>query len=295
VAPTAVAPTEVVAPPAGPGLDAQIATETAACQTSINSGNFADALAHASAALALRPDDASAAACQDRATQEQAQSGAFVAGLAQLRNGELESAYLSFESLPVDSTYRQRPEVVDAMTRFATDTITQADALVSSNPTEASRLAEAVLNMVQAPPAMTERATDILRRTRSHVPVASSRPRLIPPSHTTAVRPPPTPHSPTTAAPPVAPTPPPTTTTAPPPSDDRLQQCIIDSDSRCIIELLGHGRARGATQLRALWNAQREIGDRPGACATVRQLLAAPGVPPAQQAMMRQYQSAQCQ
>lgn len=299
VTPTAVAPADVVAPPAGPSLDARIATETAACQTSINSGNFADALAHASAALALRPDDAAAAACQDRATQEQAQSAAFVAGLAQLRNGELESAYLSFESLPVDSTYRQRPEVVDAMTRFATDTITQADALVSSNPTEASRLAEAVLNMVQAPPAMTERATEILRRTRPHVPIASARPRLVPPSHTTAVRPPPTttavrpPPTTTTAAPP-PPTPPPTTSAAPP-TDDALQRAIIAGDSREIIRLLGNGRAHGTAQLRALWNAQRDMSDRTGACVTVRQLLASPGVPPAQQAMMRQYQSAQCQ
>jgi hypothetical protein len=287
--PAPVAPTV----PAGPALDVQVATETAACQTSINSGNFADALAHAGAALALRPDDAAAAACQDRATQEQAQSGAFASGLAQLRNGELESAYLSFESLPVDSTYRQRPEVVDTMNRFATDTITQAEAIVSSNPTEATRLAEAVLNMVQAPPAMTERAQDIMRRTRS-THVASARPQRV------ASRPPPTPHAappPSHATPPTPPPPtpaPPPPSTSPAPSDDRLQQCIIAGDDRCILSMLGGGRAHGTTQLRALFNAQRNTGDRAGACQTAGRLITSPGLPAAQLSMIRQYQSSQC-
>ncbi len=295
---TAVQPTTVDVVDPGPSVDGQVATEVAACQTAINSGNFGDALAHASTALTLRPSDPSAAACQDRATQEQTQSGAFVAGLAQLRNGELESAYLSFESLPVDSSYRQRPEVVDTMTRFATDTITQAESLVASDPTEANRLAGAVLNMVQAPAAISARANDVIRRTRSHATVASVRPRQVVPTHTapatTHAPPPPatTTHAP---PPPTTTTTPPTTTTAAPPSDDRLNECMIAGNSRCIIELLGHGHAHGTAQLRALWGAQRDIGDRTAACATVRQLLASPGVPAAQLAMMRQYQSAQCQ
>jgi pSer/pThr/pTyr-binding forkhead associated (FHA) protein len=294
VAPSPTVPVAVVDP--GPALEAQIATETAACQTSINSGNFAEALAHAGTALSLRPDDAAAAACQDRATQEQTQSGAFVAGLAQLRNGDLESAYLSFESLPVDSTYRQRPEVVDTMTRFATDTITTAESLVSSNPTEAGRLAEAVLNMVQAPPALTARAQDVVRRTHTHVTVAAARPRLIPPSHapTPTHTPAPT-HTatPTPVAPPPVAPPPPTTTASPP--DSELQEAIIAGDSRTIIRLLGGGRAHGATQMRALFNAQRETGDRTGACTTARAIIASPGgVPAAQLAMIRQYQATQC-
>jgi pSer/pThr/pTyr-binding forkhead associated (FHA) protein len=299
VTPTVVTPTVApIAAPTGPTLDAQIATETAACQTAINSGNFADALAHASAALQLRPDDASAAACQDRATQEQTQSGAFVAGLAQLRNGDLESAYLSFESLPVDSSYRQHQEVVDTMTRFATDTVTEAESLVSSNPTEAGRLAEAVLNMVQAPEAMTTRAQDVLRRTRGSTRVATApRPRLIPTSHPpptpTHTPPPPTPRTTPVPPPPTPQTPPPTTSSSP--QSDELQGCMISGDSRCIDRLLGHGQAHGTAQLRALFNAQRDLGNRAGACVTVRQLLAASGVPAAQQAMMRQYQSAQCQ
>ena len=69
---------------------------------------------------------------------------------------------------------------------------------------------------------------------------------------------------------------------------------MISGDDHCVVELLGHGRAHGAMQLRALFNAQRNQGDTGGACATARTLLSTPGVSPAQQSMYRQYQAHQC-
>jgi hypothetical protein len=86
---------------------------------------------------------------------------------------------------------------------------------------------------------------------------------------------------------------------APPPEalapDSDLQEAIIAGDARTIIRLLGGGRAHGAAELRALFNAQRDTGDRAGACATVRQLVVLPDVPPAQRSMIQQYLDSQCQ
>jgi hypothetical protein len=106
-----------------------------------------------------------------------------------------------------------------------------------------------------------------------------------PPPTTTSVRPPPT----STAPPPT------TTAAAAGGTDPRLTACLTSGDNRCIVDLLGNGRAHGAAQLRMLFTAQRALNLRTDACATARQLLSAPGVSAAQQAQYRQYSAAQCQ
>jgi pSer/pThr/pTyr-binding forkhead associated (FHA) protein len=288
-------PSTAVVPVADP--DAVAAAEIGACATALNSGQFDVAIAHAARALEVRPGDVSATDCQQRATAQRDEGATFAAGLAHMQNGDFEAAYVAFESLPVDSQYRARPEVGETMLQFATQQVMQAEALAATNPTEANRLAASVLVMTGVDPTLTARAVTVERAThpRGAVAVRPHGPRMIPmpPPSTTTARIAPPPPSTRTA-------PPPTTVTAPPPSsaapaDDRLAGCLTAGDDRCIIDILGHGRAHGTAQLRALFGAQRNLGDRTGACQTARQLITAPGVSPALQSQYRQYQAAQCQ
>lgn len=303
VAVVATPPTSVAPVAADP--DATATAEIGACATALNSGQFDVAIGHAVSALALRPNDPAALDCQARATAARDEGATFAAGLAHLGNGDVQAAYFAFESLPVDSAYRARPEVADTMRQFATQTVAQAEGLASTNPTEANRLAASVLVMTGIDPALTARAEAVERQT--HPRGVASRPphtgpRMIPmPPPTSRVAAPPPPTSRVAAPPPTSRVAPPPSSTAPPPSsaaappDDRLAACLTSGDDRCVIDLLGHGRAHGTAQLRALFNAQRNLSDRTGACQTARQLITAPGVSPALQSQYRQYQAAQCQ
>ncbi len=292
---TAPPPQTSVAVAADP--DAAASAAIAACSTALNSGQFDDAIAHATTALALRPGDQSAMDCQARATSQRDEGATFAAGLAHMGNGDYEAAYVAFESLPVDSAYRARPEVAETMTQTATEWVTQAEGLATANPTEANRLAATVLVMTGVEPTLIARAQAVERTTHprgvaiARTPPVRVGPRLVPtppPATTRVAAPPPT----TTAR--VAP-PPPTTSAAAAPSDDRLNQCVIAGDNHCVVDLLGNGHAHTTAQLRMLFNAQRALSMRPAACATARQLISAPGVTPAQQSQYRQYQAAQCQ
>jgi pSer/pThr/pTyr-binding forkhead associated (FHA) protein len=295
----------VVAPTASP--EAALAAAVQACQTALNSGDFATALARANEALALRPDDPAALACQQRATNDQAEGQIFVAGVTAYQQGNIQGAYLQFENLAVTSPYRQRPEVIQTMAQFANDSVVQAEAAASSDPTEANRLAQTVLAMTTLDPALRARAESVERQTRraasGHPPVRPPHtgPVQVAPPPSSTVRPPPSstvvrpPPSSTVRPPPSSTTPPPTTTASSGGGSEELTQCLTSGDDRCVVRLLGGGRAHGAAQLRALFQAQRNTGDRAGACGTARQLVSAAGVTPAQQSMIRQYMAAQCQ
>lgn len=288
--------------PVAPAVDPTVRAmaEVAACSTSLNSGDFPGALGHAASALALVPNDPSALDCQARANAAQDQGATFASGLASMQNGDFEAAYVAFESLPVDSAYRARPEVAETMTQVATQWVTQAEALVESNPTEANRLAATVQVMTGIDPSLTARADAVEHQTHPRGVVARTprRPVAVPMPVATTSRPTPPPAT-TRTAPPTTTTataPPPTSTAAAAaPSDDRLNQCVIAGDNGCVVDLLGRGRAHTTPQLRMLFNAQRALSLRADACATARQLIAAPGVSPAQQSQYRQYQAAQCQ
>src|SRR5690606_27700230 len=93
------------------------------------------------------PDDAGAIACRDAVTNQRAESDAFATGLAALHNGDLQGAYVAFESLPENSSYRNRAEFTQAMRDFAEQSLRSAENLVDDDPNEASRLAQMVLTM----------------------------------------------------------------------------------------------------------------------------------------------------
>lgn len=297
---TIAPPTTVAVAVPTVSADEAATAAVAACSTALNTGDVDGALARAAEALTLRPGDQTALDCQARATAMRDEGATFSAGLAQMQAGDYQAAYLTFESLPVDSAYRARPEVVQTMTQFATQTVAQAEGLQEANPTEANRLAATVLVMTGIDPTLTARADAVERATHPRgvaVRPPHTGPRLVPmppPSTTARVTPPP---STTTrvAPPPSSTAPPPATSAASGGTDERLNACVIAGDNHCVVDLLGHGRAHGTAQLRMLFNAQRALSMRADACATAAQLITAPGVSPALQSQYRQYRAAQCQ
>jgi ABC transport system ATP-binding/permease protein len=154
-------------PVAPVGVD--VAGAVAACRTALNSGDFEGALTQANLALSAAPADPGAIACRDAVTNQRAESDAFATGLAALRGGDLQGAYVSFESLPEGSTYRNRAEFSQVMHDFAEENLRTAESLVSSDAGEASRLAQMVLTMSVIEPSARARAEAVVRRARPHV------------------------------------------------------------------------------------------------------------------------------
>lgn len=152
--------------PAGPSLEERVAQAVAACVAAKNAGNFDVALAQAASALALAPADARALECQQAAQQERAESDAFARGLAARQQGDLHGAYLAFEELPPRSAYRQRAEVGQTMSDFASDTVARAEAALASDPEEALSLAQTVMNMATVDARTRSAASLIARRAR---------------------------------------------------------------------------------------------------------------------------------
>jgi pSer/pThr/pTyr-binding forkhead associated (FHA) protein len=163
---SAIPPTAAVAG-APPTVD--VLAAVAGCRTALNSGDFEAALTQANLALSVAPSDAGALACRDSVTNQRAESDAFATGLAALHNGDLQGAYVAFESLPEGSSYRNRTEFTQAMRDFAEQSLRSAENLVDEDPTEASRLAQMVLTMSVIESSARARADAVVRRARPRV------------------------------------------------------------------------------------------------------------------------------
>jgi len=160
-------PPGAAVPIAPPTVDVLVAV--AGCRTALNSGDFEAALTQANLALSAAPSDAGALACRDSVTNQRAESDAFATGLAALHNGDLQGAYVAFESLPEASSYRNRTEFTQAMRDFAEQSLRTAENLVDEDPTEASRLAQMVLTMSVIESSARARADAVVRRARPRV------------------------------------------------------------------------------------------------------------------------------
>lgn len=256
----AVPPTPGPEPVAGPSAEERVATAVAACVTARNGGNFDLALQRAAEALAILPSDPRALDCQEGAQQDREESNAFARGVALREQGDLGGAYFAFEELPPQSTFRNRPEVVQTMRDFADATLEQAQEQLASDPDEALRLAQTVLNMTQLEPSSRRAADAIARRARPRV--ASSgreRPSQREPREGRDPRggSGPTPPTPRT------PTPPSTISSAPEPGQTPLaaaRACLARGDNQCAVRALD-GRARTTDEYRLLVETYRAMGN----------------------------------
>ncbi len=273
----------VPALPPGPVLDAQVASAVGACQISLSSGSFANAIARANEALALRPGDPQATECLQSATRAEAEDGVFLAGQGALRQNDFARAVETFNQLPEGSPYLNRPEVAEASASHARSLLAQARA--ATDPAVAGGLAEQILQLANVDRATTHEAELIARRAQTGTAVATVRPagggggrhpvRTTPERGTT-----------TTAqgggggggggaatggggggGSPA------TTGSAPMSVDEEARICLGNGDNACVIRLLGNGRARTAQQLVLLVQAQRTLTGVPSSCPTISRLI----------------------
>jgi pSer/pThr/pTyr-binding forkhead associated (FHA) protein len=251
-----VAPAAPVATAAAPGE--AYAAALAACRGALGAGRFDVALAQAGAALAAKPGDADAEACQRAAT----------AALDQQSAGASRG-------------------LVD-----------RARAALGSNPTEASRLAGEVLAMAGTSAGIRAEAESILSeaRSRSATPAPAAAPAPASPVAAaptrTAARPAPAPRA--TPTPPRAPTPPsrptagaartaPSASAPPPPraaaapeaaQGDRLErarQLMLQGNNNGVIALLQN--ARSQQELELLIATYQNVGNTPAKLAAMQRYI----------------------
>jgi pSer/pThr/pTyr-binding forkhead associated (FHA) protein len=278
------------AAPAVPGLSA--VAEASACQLSLNSGSFADAIMHADAALRLAPGDANATRCRDAALVARGEDEIFLAGQAAVRQADWRGAVEAFGRLPSASGYRTRPEVTQAEGEYSRLLLSQAR--TATDPAEARGFADEVLSMASISPAVRAEATAIQRRApRAATPGARPRPG----QPVVAVRPPnpvrPPPGRETNVAPPPQQA---VSTASDVPADPTVEAsiCLGNGDFQCVIRLLGGGRARTARSLAMLAQAQRESTGPASCCTTVSTLLERYGTS-REAGSWRQFHVATCQ
>lgn len=111
-------PTTAPVTPAEDSAQAFLAA-TEACVEALRNEDFVAANAAAERALAINPDSAMASDCQRRAQGRVGAQEQFEEGVEHLSNGRVEDAWMAFDSLPMDSPFRERPEVGRARTAFA--------------------------------------------------------------------------------------------------------------------------------------------------------------------------------
>jgi ABC transport system ATP-binding/permease protein len=234
-----------------------------ACRSASAAGRFAEAAAHASLALKVRPGAPEATDCKQRADSQSVEEQIFVRGKDALQKGDAETAYLEFERLPELSLFRARPEVSQAAGELARARLHDARGLLPSNRGDAARLAQSVVSLAGAPPESVALAEQILVEARKEPgsvrrePVAAPRP--------VAAKPVKQPEP----ARPRAPAPPPVRASEPasqaaaasgPPPMEVASACLARGDNECVIHAL-EGNASSAQELGLLIETYRAIGD----------------------------------
>ncbi len=240
---------EVIA--AAASTEASIAEAISGCIAARNDGSFDLALAHASEALTLRPGEPRALECEAGARRDRLEFEVFTRGVAARERGDLPGAYLAFDELSPESRYRLRPEVEQTMQDFASDALERA---AESEPDEALRLAQTVLNMTQIERGTRDTAQSIVRRSRLRAARterererSASRERES--SHTgSAVR-----AESSTA----------TVSTASSQTPlDLARECLARADNACVVRAL-EGRARNEPEWRLLIETYRAMSNTP--------------------------------
>ncbi|MGD8863244.1 MAG: FHA domain-containing protein [Myxococcales bacterium] len=150
----------------------------ASCRHAVEGGRFAEAMAHANAALRERPDATDAVACRDEARARHEEEQTFVRGKAALDSGDAEAAYVEFALLDEQSDFRRRPEVAAAVERVGRARLKQARELISDEPREAGEIAAGVLQLQDLPEALRGEAEGLVERAReAAAEVAAAKPR----------------------------------------------------------------------------------------------------------------------
>jgi pSer/pThr/pTyr-binding forkhead associated (FHA) protein/tetratricopeptide (TPR) repeat protein len=237
-----------------------------ACRSASAAGRFAEAAAHASLALKVRPGAAEATDCKLRADAQSVEEQTYVRGKDALQKGDFETAYQEFERLPELSLFRARPEVAQAASSLARSRLNDARGLLPSNRGDAARLAQSVVGLAGAPPESVAQAEQILVEARKDPgsahrdPTPAARPAAPKPARPAEpARPRPVAAAPVRAAAPEAAAISTAAASGPPPMEV-ASACLARGDNECVIHAL-EGNATSAQELGLLIETYRAIGD----------------------------------
>jgi ABC transport system ATP-binding/permease protein len=237
------------------GADDGYEKAVTACRSAVSGARFAEALAHAAMALKVRPDATEASECKVQAQTQYEEEQAYVRGKAALQVGDAEAAYQEFSRFSAESSFRSRPEVATAAEELARARTTRARSLLSSNRAESARLAQSVVAMRDAPPALRAVAEQVLADARKE----PDEPQPVLAARSSAPRTSASPSS-SPAREVVAPKP----TAAPASSGqspmDVASACLGRGDNDCVIRALA-GRATTSQELGLLIETYRATGD----------------------------------
>jgi len=118
-----------------------------ACRSALASMRIAEAAAHASMALKIRPSSVEALDCKQRADAQSMEEQVYVRGKDALARNDVELAYAEFAKLPETSAFRERSEIAQAANELARVRLAEGRTALSSNRAETARLAQSVLGL----------------------------------------------------------------------------------------------------------------------------------------------------
>jgi pSer/pThr/pTyr-binding forkhead associated (FHA) protein len=225
------------------------------CRKAIDGGRFAEAIAHATAALKERPDASDALACQERARADHEQEQIYVRGRAAQQAGDNDGAWKELSTLNPTSPVRERQEVAATVAAVARARLQQGQGLLKKEPDAASAIAHSLLETPGLPETIDTQAGALAQKADAAIAKAASRAE----AHTkTASRAQASSHA-AAAAPAVAAPARPAPSSAGSPME-AASACLTRGDNQCVIRAL-NGRAQSAQELGLLIETYRAVGD----------------------------------
>jgi len=250
-APTEAPATRVEAPPKVDET-AHFAEVLEACRAANEGGRYAEAVAHANAALKLRPDAEDAIACRDTARTNNEQEQICVRAKAALQAGDTDAAWLELAGLSTNTDVVRRPEVIALLTSAGRARIAQAQVLLRKHSEQAADVAQSVVEVPIVPAALRAQAQAIVAKaavappthtatkaTRSEVALAAA--PASEPAH--AAKSAPAVHAAAEKSP-----------------MDAASACLARGDNACVVRAL-NGKAQSAQELGLLIETYRAMGD----------------------------------
>lgn len=213
----------------------------ASCNAANAGGRFAEAIAHATAALKLRPDAAEAVMCREAAGANHDQEQIFVRGKAALEARDLDGAYKELSSLAPGGVVKQRAEVSETIEELARARLAQAKQLLRKKPETAAERAREVLQLEPLAEGTRKQAETLLAKAEPPRP-APRQNRAEPAARRSAESKPQ--RSAANEKPPM----------------EIASACLARGDNPCVIRALS-GRANSAQELGLLIETYRAMGD----------------------------------
>jgi hypothetical protein len=223
-----------------------------ACRKADEGGRYAEAVAHASAALKAHPDAAEALACQQIARANNEQEQIYVRGKAALQSRDAEGAWKELSSLSAGGAVRRRPEVEAALVAAAQLRLGQAEALLRRRSKQAGELASSVLSVERMPEAIRAQAQAVVDRATGTRPGKAARPEAA--QRAAGAEPRPKSISVGRAVPAARSSP------GDKSSMDSANACLARGDNACVVRTL-NGKAQTAQELGLLIETYRAMGD----------------------------------